>query len=73
MNNVTKQPTKERIASVSAGFGSFNLMRLTADLGGAFTKSGKFYYRFNAGVHKQERAFQFGKAKRYFICPCFKI
>ncbi len=69
VNNVTKQPTKEPIVSVDAAFGSFNLMRLTADLGGSLTKSGKLYYRFNTGVHKQERAFQFGKAIRYFICP----
>src|SRR6266542_387031 len=72
VNNVTKQPTKEPIASVSAGFGSFNLMRLTTDLGGAFTKSGKLYYRFNAGAEKQERAFQFGKAIKYFVCPVLK-
>ena len=72
VNNVTKQPTRERIARVDAGFGSFNLMRLTADLGGAFSKSGKFYYRFNAGLHKQGRAFRFGEATRYFICPALK-
>ncbi len=69
VNVVTKQPTKERIASVDMGFGSYNMMRLTADIGGAFTKSGKFYYRFIAGVYKQGRDFQFGKAIRYFICP----
>jgi len=72
VNNVTKQPTKERIATVSGGFGSFNLMRLTADFGGALTKSGKLCYRFNAGAEKQERAFQFGKAKKYFVCPVLK-
>ena len=69
VNIVTKQPTKERLASVEEGFGSYNLLRLTTDLGGAFTKSGKLYYRFIAGIHKQERNFQFGKAIRYFICP----
>jgi iron complex outermembrane receptor protein len=69
VNNVTKQPTKERIARLDAGFGNYNLMRLTADLGGTFNKKGNFYYRFVARIHKQERAFQFGKAIRYFICP----
>jgi iron complex outermembrane receptor protein len=71
-NIVTKQPVKERIASLNAGFGSFNLMRLTADFGGKLSKNGKIYYRFNAGVHNQERAFQFGKAIHYFICPLLK-
>jgi len=69
VNNVTKQPTRERIVSVNAGFGSYNLIRLTTDLGGTFTKSGKLYYRFIAGVHKQERDFKLGKAIRYFVCP----
>ena len=69
VNVVTKQPSKERIANVNMGFGSYNMMRLTADLGGSLTKSGKLYYRFVAGVHKQGRDFQFGKAIRYFICP----
>ena len=69
VNVVTKQPTKERIASVDMGFGSYNMMRLTTDFGGTLTKSGKLYYRFIAGIHKQRRDFQFGKAMRYFICP----
>ncbi len=69
VNNVTKQPTKERIASVNAAFGSYNLMRLTTDFGGAITKSGKLYYRFVAGAHRQNRDFKFGKAIRYFMCP----
>ncbi|HEX3168020.1 MAG TPA: TonB-dependent receptor, partial [Chitinophagaceae bacterium] len=33
-NIVTKQPVKEGIAFLNAGFGSFNLMRLTTDFGG---------------------------------------
>jgi len=68
VNNVTKQPDKERVASINAGFGSYNLFRLVFDLGGAFAKKSKFLYRFNAGVHTQNRAFQFSKAYRYFIC-----
>jgi iron complex outermembrane receptor protein len=68
INVITKQPTKETIANINAGFGSFNMVRLTADFGGMIKKSGKISYRFNAGVHHQERAFQFGKASRYFIC-----
>ncbi|MEP7109517.1 MAG: TonB-dependent siderophore receptor [Ferruginibacter sp.] len=72
VNNVTKQPTRDRIATVEEGFGSFNLLRLSTDLGGALSKSGKLCYRFNAGVHKQDRAFQFGKAARYFICAALR-
>jgi len=72
VNNVTKQPTKERIANIDVGFGSYNLMRLTTDFGGTLSKNGKLSYRFNAGIHKQDRAFQFSKALRYFICPVVK-
>ena len=68
VNNVTKQPVKEKVASINAGFGSYNLFRFATDLGGAFSKKSNFFYRFNAGIHTQERAFQFGKAYRYFIC-----
>ena len=68
INAITKQPTKETIANINAGFGSFNMVRLAADFGGMIKKSGKISYRFNAGVHNQERAFQFGKAFRYFVC-----
>jgi iron complex outermembrane receptor protein len=68
VNNVTKQPVKEKIASINAGFGSYNLFRFATDLGGAFSKKSKFSYRFNAGIHTQKRAFQFSKAYRYFIC-----
>jgi iron complex outermembrane receptor protein len=71
-NIVTKQPVKERITSLNVGFGSFNLVRLTTDFGGTLNKKGSLSYRFNAGVHSQERAFQFGKALRYFICPVLK-
>lgn len=72
VNNVTKQPTKEKIANLNAGFGSYNLMRLTADFGGPFNKKAKFSYRFNAGVHYQQRVFQFSNASRYFICGAVK-
>ncbi|HET9434163.1 MAG TPA: TonB-dependent receptor, partial [Chitinophagaceae bacterium] len=68
VNNVTKQPVKEKVANINAGFGSYNLFRLATDLGGSFSRKSKFFYRFNAGVHTQKRAFQFSKAYRYFIC-----
>jgi iron complex outermembrane receptor protein len=68
VNNVTKQPVQEKVATINAGFGSYNLFRLAADLGGSFSKKSNFSYRFNAGIHTQERAFQFSRAYRYFIC-----
>jgi iron complex outermembrane receptor protein len=72
VNNVTKQPTKERISNIDVGVGSFNLMRITTDFGGTFDKAKKFSYRFNAGIQQQDRAFQFGKASRYFVCAALK-
>jgi iron complex outermembrane receptor protein len=68
VNNVTKQPVKERLANVNSNFGSYNLFRFTTDLGGTLSKKSNLFYRFNAGIHRQERAFQFSKAYRYFIC-----
>ena len=72
VNTVTKQPTKENIANIAATYGSFNLLRLTADLGGSFSKTSRFSYRMNAGIHKQERAFQNSTASRYFFCSALK-
>jgi iron complex outermembrane receptor protein len=68
VNIVTKQPAKERIANINAAFGSFNTMRLTTDIGGPVNKKEKLSYRFNSGIHRQQRAFQFSKASRYFFC-----
>ena len=72
VNNVTKQPVKERIANINAALGSYNMMRMTADLGGSFSKTSKFSYRFNAGIQRQDRAFQFSNASRHFICAALK-
>ena len=72
VNTVTKQPVKDRIANINAAFGSYNMIRLTADLGGSFSKKSKFSYRFNAGINQQDRAFQFSTASRYFICAALK-
>jgi iron complex outermembrane receptor protein len=72
VNMVTKQPQREPVASVNIEYGSFDLFRLTTDWGGAFSKKSKFTYRFNAGLHNQKRAFQFGNAKHYFICGAIK-
>ena len=72
LNIVTKQPVKEKLADFNVGFGSFNLKRISADIGGVIDKSGKLSYRLNTGAHWQQTHFQFGKARRYFICPVLK-
>jgi len=72
VNIITKQPQRDPVASVTSEYGSFSLFRLTTDWGGAFSKKSKFTYRFNAGLHHQQRAFQFSHAQRYFICGALK-
>ena len=72
LNIVTKQPVREPVASVTATYGSFHLFRFTADWGGAFSKKSKLTYRFNAGFHDQDRAFQISHARRYFLCGALK-
>ena len=72
VNIITKQPQRDPVASANIEYGSFNLFRLTTDWGGAFSKKSKFTYRFNAGLHQQQRAFQFSHAQRYFICGALK-
>ncbi len=72
VNIITKQPQRDPVASVNTEYGSFNLFRLTTDWGGAFSNKSKFTYRFNAGLHHQQRAFQFSHAQRYFICGALK-
>ncbi len=72
VNNITKQPIKERIANIDEGYGSYNMMRIAADFSGPIDQKEKFTYRINVGAHNQERAFQFSKAYRYFICAAVK-
>lgn len=72
VNIITKQPQRDPVASANIEYGSFNLFRLTTDWGGAFSKKSKFTYRFIAGLHHQQRAFQFSHAQRYFICGALK-
>jgi iron complex outermembrane receptor protein len=73
VNVITKQPIKEKVTTVNAEFGSYNLIRLSTDIGGPFSKSSKFSYRFNAGIHRQDRAFKFSDASRHFICGALKF
>jgi len=72
VNVVTKQPQREQVASVKTEYGSFDLFRLSTDWGGPFSKKSKFTYRINAGLHKQNRAFQFSNGSRYFASGALK-
>jgi len=72
VNIITKQPQRDPVASANIEYGSFNLFRLTTDWGGSFSNKSKFTYRFNAGLHHQQRAFKFSHAQRYFICGALK-
>lgn len=72
VNIVTKQPSHERIANVSFGAGSWNLMRTNVDLGGELSKDGKLMYRLNAGLQRQNDYYQFGKFRKYFAAFALK-
>ena len=72
VNISTKQPIREPLMNINAAFGSYNMKRLTSDFGGSLSKQSKFSYRFNAGIHYQDRAFQFSNALRYFVCGALK-
>jgi len=72
VNIITKQPQRDPVASANIDYGSFNLFRFSTDWGGAFSNKSKFTYRFNAGLHHQQRAFKFSHAQRYFICGALK-
>lgn len=72
VNTVTKQATHERIAQMGFGFGSYNLMRVHADLGGELSKNGKLTYRLNLGGQQNNEFYQFGAFNRKFIAPVLK-
>jgi iron complex outermembrane receptor protein len=72
VNVVTKQPTRQKIAEVGFGVGSWNLMRSYIDLGGEFVKDGKLTFRLNTGAEKKNEYYQFGNSYRYWVCPVLK-
>ncbi|MFT3933119.1 MAG: TonB-dependent receptor [Chitinophagaceae bacterium] len=71
-NFVTKQPTHDHIAAANFGFGSWNMMRATVDLGGEFKKNGAVTYRFNAGIQQQDMFYDYGYLKKYFVAAAVK-
>ncbi|MFT4154447.1 TonB-dependent siderophore receptor [Parafilimonas sp.] len=72
-NFVTKQPTHEKIVAVNFGFGSWNMMRTTVDLGGEFKKGGSLTYRLNAGYQQQDAFYDFGYLKKYYVAGALKF
>jgi iron complex outermembrane receptor protein len=72
LNTVTKQPSHQRIAEVSLGLGSYNMMRTAVDLGGEVAKDGKLTYRLNTGVQRNSQYYRFGNMTRVFVCPVIK-
>ncbi len=72
VNVITKQPTTERIAEITAGYGSYNTMRSTIDLGGLLSKDSALTYRFNAGIQRGGDYYQFGYMHKYYLAGALK-
>jgi iron complex outermembrane recepter protein len=68
-NVVTKKPTGQTKAEISATLGSFDLYRVALDLDGQLSKDGRLLYRFNvSGQNKKSfRANEYND--RYVIAP----
>lgn len=71
-NVVTKKPVKDQQQEVSFMLGSFNTLRVTADIGGKLSDDGKLLYRLNLmGLSKQShRDYEYNK--RYTVAPSLK-
>ncbi|WP_317132540.1 TonB-dependent receptor [Taibaiella lutea] len=72
INIITKQPVHEKTLRVEAGYGSWNMLRTSIDLGGEIKKRRAFTYRFNAGVQRQRRHYRYGYFNKYFIAGAFQ-
>ncbi len=71
-NILTKQATRERKFSLQAQGGSFDLYRLSADLGGKLDKKGKLAYRLNAMGTSTNSFVKFDFLKRYLVAPVLR-
>jgi iron complex outermembrane receptor protein len=69
VNTVTKQPTHQRINEISFGWGSFNLIRGSLDLGGEMSRDGKLTYRLNVGTQHSAQFYKMGNFNRFFVAP----
>jgi len=72
INIVTKQPTHQKTLNAEIGYGSWDMLRTTIDLGGEIPKSKVFTYRFNAGIQNQKRQYRHGYFTKYFAAGAFK-
>lgn len=63
MNMVTKRPLETKRYSLNATFGSWNLIDVSADLGGPLSKDKKLLYRLNVGYNTGNsfRPYQFNR------------
>lgn len=67
INIVTKQPTHEKTLHIEAGYGSWNMLRTSVDMGGEIKKGSAFTYRLNAGLQRQNRPYRYGYFNKYFM------
>jgi iron complex outermembrane recepter protein len=67
INIVTKQPTHQKIRNVEIGYGSWNMMRATIDIGGEIKRESPLTYRLNAGIQHQDLPYCYGYFTKYFI------
>ena len=72
VNVVTKQPTVEETKTVEVGYGSWNMLRGSADFGGALTSDKKLTYRLVAGGQRQETPVDFTNTRRTFVMPALR-
>jgi len=71
-NEVTKQADGEKIREVELGYGSFNLMRAGADVGGKFSNKSKFSYRLVVGGQYSNANYDFYKSSRLYVMPSLR-
>jgi iron complex outermembrane receptor protein len=67
INIVTKQPTHKKTLDIEAGYGSWNMLRTTIDMGGEVKRGAAFTYRLNAGLQHQGRHYRYGYFTKYFV------
>jgi len=71
INQITKDPLRNRYYSGELIFGSYNLYRPNMDIGGPLNDSKTLTYRFN-GVYENSGSYREGvKSERVFLAPTF--
>lgn len=72
-NEVTKQADGKKTRELELGYGSFNLMRAGADVGGKFSEKSKFSYRLVAGAQYTNAYYDFYKSHRLYAMPSLRF